>query len=177
MYYAMPGSTIIPYKGTYPTLGSRAFVAAGAHIIGDVIAEEDVSIWFNTVVRGDCNSIRIGARTNIQDGTVIHVTSKEFATEIGSDVTIGHNVILHGCKVGSGTLIGMGAILLDGVEIGEKCFVAAGSLVTPGKKFPPHSMIMGSPAKVARTLTEEDLAGLATSVPSYLEYKNNYFPQ
>src|SRR6478672_195471 len=135
--YLMPGSTLLPYKGKRPTLGQGVFVASGAHIIGDTEIGEQSSIWFNVVIRGDCNYIRIGKRTNIQDGTVIHVTNTYFPTFIGDDVTIGHGAVLHGCRIGNLCLIGMGATVMDNVTIPDRCFVAAGSLVPPGKTFNP----------------------------------------
>ena len=170
----MSDATVIPYKDVAPLLGERVFVASGVRLIGDLIAGDDVSFWFNTVVRADCNYIRIGARTNVQDGSCIHVTNRLFPTTIGANVTIGHNAVLHGCMIGDGTLIGMGAVVLDGVEIGEESIVAAGALVTPGKTFPPHAMIMGSPAKVTRLLSEEERAQLSVAVNHYLEYKSHY---
>ena len=175
MKYFMSGSTVIPYKGISPTLGDGTFVAAGSRLIGDLVTGSDVSFWFNVVVRADCNFIRIGDRTNIQDGSTIHVTNSLFSTTIGSNVTIGHNAVLHGCIIGDGTLIGMGAIVLDGAQIGKESIVAAGALVTPGKIFPPYSMIMGSPAKVVRLLSTEERSQLQASVIYYLEYKSNYY--
>src|SRR5690606_10210173 len=111
--YAMPGSVILPYRGTRPKLGHGVVLASGAHLIGDLIVGDEASFWFNTVVRADCNYIRIGQRTNVQDGTVIHVTNGDAPTEIGDDVTIGHNATIHGCTIKSGSLIGMGAVILD----------------------------------------------------------------
>ena len=174
--YAMPGSTVIPYKGQQPTLHTGVFLATGAHIIGDVTLAEDVSVWFNTVIRGDCHYVTVGARTNIQDGAVIHVTQGEAPTIIGSDVTIGHGAVIHGCTIKDMSLIGMGAIILDGAVIQEESLVAAGSLVPPGKTYPPRSLIKGSPAKVARSLTDQEVLELKESVAHYLDYKSNYVP-
>ncbi len=174
--YLMPGSTLLPYKGKLPTLGQGVFVASGAHIIGDTEIGENSSIWFNVVIRGDCNYIRSGKRTNIQDGTVIHVTNTYFPTFIGDDVTVGHGAVLHGCRIGNLCLIGMGATVMDDVTIPERCVVAAGSLVPPGKKYNPGTLIKGNPAREARPLTDKELADLERSVQYYLEYKRGYEP-
>lgn len=175
--YLMPGCNVLPYKGHMPKLGPGFFGAAGAQLIGDLEIGEDSSAWFNTVIRADCHYIRIGKRTNIQDGTVIHVTNSFAPTVIGDDVTIGHGTVIHGCTIHNGCLIGMGAILLDHAEVAENCFVAAGSLVTPGKKFSPGMMIKGSPAREVRPLTDEELKGMRQSVDYYLEYKSHYMPK
>lgn len=174
--YQMPGSAILPYKGKRPILGAGVFLASGVHIIGDTEIGEDSSIWFNTVVRGDCNYIRIGKRTNIQDNSVVHVTNSRYPTFIGDDVTIGHGVILHGCRIGNSCLIGMGAIVMDNVTIPDRCLVAAGSLVTPGKVFSPGMLIKGNPAREARPLTDQELFELERSVQYYLDYKRGYVP-
>lgn len=174
--YQMPGSAILPYKGQYPRIGAGVFVASGAQIIGDTEIGEDSSVWFNCVIRGDCNYIRIGKRTNVQDGTVIHVTNSLFPTFIGDDVTIGHSAILHGCRISNLCLIGMGAIVMDDVTIPERCLVAAGSLVPPGKSFNPGSLIRGNPAREVRPLTDKELSDLERSVRYYLEYKQGYIP-
>jgi len=137
----------LPPKGRY-------YVAPGAHVIGKVRLGEDSSVWFNAIVRGDTDLIDIGARANIQDGSILH-TDPGFPLVIGADATIGHNVILHGCIVGEGALIGMGATILNGAKIGKNCLVGANALVTEGKEFPDNSLIVGSPARVARTLDEK----------------------
>jgi carbonic anhydrase/acetyltransferase-like protein (isoleucine patch superfamily) len=160
-----------------PTLGQGVFVASGAHIIGDTEIGEESSIWFNTVIRGDCNYIRIGKRTNVQDGTVIHVTNSYFPTFIGDDVTIGHGAVLHGCRIGNLCLIGMGATVMDDVTIPDRCLVAAGSLVPPGKTFQAGTLIRGNPAREVRPLTEKELSDLERSMRYYLEYKQGYMPQ
>ena len=175
--YLMPGSSVLPYKGKTPKLANGVFAASGAHLIGDLEVGEDSSFWFNTVTRGDCYYIRIGARTNVQDGTVMHVTNGKHASIIGDDVTIGHGAVIHGCTIGNGCLIGMGAIIMDGANIGENCLVGAGALIPPGKTYPAGSLIKGSPAKAVRDLNEEELKFLKTSVDYYLEYKSNYVPQ
>lgn len=172
--YQMPGASIIPYNNKLPELGSGVFVASGAILIGDLKVGVDSSFWFNTVVRADCNYITIGAQTNVQDGSVIHVTRQLHPTIIGDRVSIGHNVTLHGCRIGNGCLIGTGAIVLDGTVIGENCFVAAGSLVTPHKTFEPNSMIMGSPARRTRPLTKKEQDILQQTPKNYLTYKSSY---
>ena len=132
----------------------RYFVAPGAHVIGKVRIGEDASVWFNAIVRGDTDLIDIGARANIQDGCILH-TDPGFALTIGADATIGHRVILHGCTIGEGALIGMGATILNGAKIGKNCLVGANALVTEGKEFPDNSLIVGAPAKAVRTLDEK----------------------
>ncbi|MCK4739210.1 MAG: gamma carbonic anhydrase family protein [Deltaproteobacteria bacterium] len=146
----------------------------GAIIIGDVEIGQDSSIWFNTVIRGDVNYIRIGERTNIQDNSVLHVTNNTHPLFVGSEVTIGHSVVLHGCSVKDRCLIGMGAIILDGAEIGEDSIVGAGALITENKKMPPRSLIIGSPARVKRELTEDEVARIAHSSENYIKYTAAY---
>ncbi len=174
--YQMPGSAILPYKGKSPRLDSGVFIASGAHIIGDTEIGEDSSVWFNVVIRGDCNYIRIGKRTNIQDNSTIHVTNSKYPTILGNDITVGHGVIMHGCTIQDKCLIGMGAIIMDNVTIPERSLVAAGSLVTPGKTFNPGMLIKGNPAREARPLTEQELFEIERSVTYYLEYKRGYVP-
>lgn len=165
---------IRPYKGISPQIAASAFIEQSANIIGDVQVGADSSVWFNCVLRGDVYYIRVGESTNIQDGTIIHVTSGRFPTIIGNRVTIGHGVILHGCTVKDRSLVGIGSIILDDVVVGEESFIAAGSLVTPGTVIPPRSMVMGSPAKVRREVTEEEIARIDRHWRNYIEYKNNY---
>jgi len=143
---------IFSYKELIPKIPDSVFVAPNAIVIGDVVIGIDSSIWFNTVVRGDLNQIRIGERTNIQDGSILHVTSDKCSLKIGSHVTVGHGAILHGCMVEIYCLIGMGARILDGARIGNYCLVAAGSLVREGDKIPNHSLVAGVPAIVKRSL-------------------------
>ena len=168
---------ITAYKGISPQIAASAFVAPGAHIIGDVHVGEHSSVWFNCVLRGDCYYIRIGENTNIQDGTVIHVTNGRFPTIIGARVTVGHSVVLHGCTVKDRSLIGIGSIVLDDVTVGEESFVAAGSLVTPGTVIPPRSMVMGAPAKVRREVTDEEVARIDQHWQHYVENKNQYLTE
>ena len=135
----------------------RYFVAPGAQVIGKVRIGEDASVWFNAIVRGDTDLIDIGTRANVQDGCVLH-TDPGFALTLGADVTIGHNVILHGCTIGDGALVGMGSTILNGAKIGKNCLVGANALVTEGKEFPDNSLIVGAPAKAVRTLDEKGAA-------------------
>jgi carbonic anhydrase/acetyltransferase-like protein (isoleucine patch superfamily) len=151
-----------------PRVAASAWVADSAQIMGNVELAEDASIWFGAVVRGDTEVIRIGDRSNIQDGSVLHADIGKPLT-IGNDVTVGHKVMLHGCTIGDGSLIGIGAVVLNGAKIGKGCIVGAGSLVTEGKEFPDGSMIIGSPAKVVRELTAEQQQGLVMSAVHYVE--------
>lgn len=171
----LPGATILSYGSQTPRLGRNVLVASGARLIGNLDIGDDSSIWFNTVVRGDVHFIRIGARTNIQDNTTVHVTQGQAPCVIGDDVTIGHNAIVHACTVEDRCLIGMGAIILDHAVIGAGSLVGAGALVTQGKVFPPRSLIMGSPAKVVRPLTDAEVAGLSQSAVHYIETAKSYF--
>ncbi len=148
---------IKPFQEKKPKIHETAFIAETAVIIGDVEIGEQSSVWFNSVLRGDVNYIRVGKRTNIQDGSIIHVSSKTHPTIIEDEVTLGHCVTLHGCYVETGCLIGIGAIILDGVRIGRNSLVAAGSLVTPNTQISPRSLVMGSPARVKRELTDEEI--------------------
>jgi len=165
---------IHPFNSIYPTIHKTAFIAADAHVIGDVEIGEDSSVWFGSVVRGDVNYIRIGAGTNIQDATVIHVSSKTHPTVLEDHITVGHRVTLHGCHIERGCLIGIGAILMDGVRVGRNSLVGAGSLLTPGTQVPPASLIIGSPARVKRLLTADELAYLDKSWRNYVELKEHY---
>ncbi len=146
---------IIEYEGKTPNIHSSVFIAPGAMIIGDVKIGEESSIWFNCVLRGDLEPIHIGCRTNMQDGTVVHM-DKDIPCLIGDDVTIGHGAILHSCAVGDEALIGMGAILLTGCKVGERAIVAAGTLVREGQEIPPGTIAMGVPAVVRREATESE---------------------
>lgn len=171
----MPNSHVISWQGHHPKLAGSVFVASGAVVIGQVSLAEDVNVWFNTVIRGDVNTIVVGARTNIQDNTTVHVTSKTGPTVIGSDVTIGHNAVIHACTIEDLCLIGMGSTILDGAVIGRGSFVAAGSVVTPGKIMPSGMMIMGSPARPVRELTEQEKKFLQTSARDYVQTARSYF--
>ena len=168
---------IKPYKGKYPKIHPSAFIAENAVIIGNVEIGEDCSIWYNVVIRGDVNYIRIGDRTNIQDGTVIHVTHDTHPTIIGKEVTVGHKVMLHGCTIEDRCLIGMSATVMDGVIVGKESIVGAGALVTPNKKIQPRTLWTGSPAKYKRDLTDKELKWLEESYKNYINYKNTYIEE
>ena len=165
------------FGNTNPKIHESAFIADTALVIGDVEIGEDASVWFGSVVRGDVNYIRIGARSNIQDMTVIHVSSKTHPTVLEDEITVGHRVTLHGCHVERRCLIGIGSILLDGVRVGAESLVAAGSLLTPGTQIPPRSLVIGAPAKVKRELSEDELAHLDRSWRNYVELKQDYKQQ
>ncbi len=172
---------IMEFKNLKPKIGKNVFIAKSADVIGDVEIGEDSSIWFGTVVRGDMHYIKIGKRTSIQDLSMVHITHYKKAdksdgspTIIGDDVTIGHKVMLHGCTIEDGCLIGMGAIILDDAVIGKESIVGAGSLVTKKKRFPPRSLILGNPAKVVRSLSDEEVKSLYYSSQNYVKLKNNY---
>jgi gamma-carbonic anhydrase len=165
---------LIPYQGHVPQLHPSVFVAEGAIIIGDVEIEEEGSVWFNTVIRGDVNFVRIGARTNIQDNSVLHVTNTTAPLNIGSDVTIGHGAVLHGCTIEECCLIGMGAIILDGAQIHRKSIVAAGALVLEGFDVPEGMLVAGMPAKIKRPLTAEEKHFLHQSAANYVRYSQKY---
>jgi carbonic anhydrase/acetyltransferase-like protein (isoleucine patch superfamily) len=165
---------IRPFRGARPQIHPTAFIEESAQIIGDVHIGEQSSVWFNAVVRGDVHYIRIGDRTNIQDGTVVHVTNGTHATILEDEVTVGHNATLHGCYIERGCLIGMGSIVMDGARIGAQSLVAAGALVSPGTIIPPRSLVMGVPARVKRSLTDEEVAGLNVYWQNYIEYTKAY---
>lgn len=156
------------FGGHAPRIHPSAFLMDDAVVVGDVEVGEDASLWFGTVVRGDVNSIRIGARTNVQDLTVVHVTSKTHPTVIGDDVTIGHRVVLHGCTIHDRCLVGIGAIVMDGAVVGPDAIVGAGALVPPGMVVPPGTLVVGSPAKPKRPLTPDEIAFLLTSARNYV---------
>lgn len=159
---------IYEVDGKVPSIAASAWLAPSADIIGDVAVGEQSSFWFHVVARGDVNSITIGARTNIQDGSILHVTRKTSPLMIGSDVTVGHSVTLHGCTLGDRILVGMGAVVLDDVVVGDDCIIAAHALLTKGKVFPSGSLIQGSPAKVMRPLTPEETQFLKQSALNYV---------
>lgn len=162
------------YGGKTPRLGARAFVADNAALIGDVELGDDSSVWFGTVLRGDINFIRVGARSNIQDNSVVHVEHGTGPVIIGDDVTVGHAAVVHGCTVGRGALIGIGAKVLSHAVIGEFALVAAGSVVQEGMEVPPRTLIAGVPARVKRELKPEELARMDRGWRVYVEYKNEY---
>jgi carbonic anhydrase/acetyltransferase-like protein (isoleucine patch superfamily) len=168
------GPDIRAYRGKRPQIAASAWVDPAAVIIGDVTIGEDASVWPGTIIRGDVHYIRIGARTNVQDGSVLHVMRDEWPLILGDEVTVGHSVTLHGCTIESLCLIGMGSIILNGARIGTGSIVAAGTLVTERTVIPPGSLVMGSPAKVKRALTPADRASIADYARRYVEYKNIY---
>jgi gamma-carbonic anhydrase len=156
-----------------PSIHPSAFIAPNAVLLGDVTIGKDASVWYNTVLRGDINRIVVGEGSNIQDGSVLHLTA-ERGCFVGSYVTVGHMAMLHACTIADECLIGMGAVVLDGAEIGERCIIGAGALVTQGKIIPPGSMVLGSPAKVVRSLTEEELSGLREWAGRYVRLIPHY---
>ncbi len=167
-------AVIKPYKGMFPKIHPSVYLSDNVYVIGDVEIGEDSSVWFGSVVRGDVNYIRIGKRTNIQDNSVVHVTHDTHPTIIGDNVTVGHRVILHGCVLGNNILVGMGAVIMDGVEIEDYVLVGAGALVTPNKKIPSGVLVAGVPAKVIRDLREEEIKLIEESAENYVRYKNEY---
>jgi carbonic anhydrase/acetyltransferase-like protein (isoleucine patch superfamily) len=165
---------ILPYKGVTPRIHPSAFIAEGAVIIGDVEIGADSAIWFNCVVRGDVNEIRIGERTNIQDGSIIHVTRGGHGTYIGSGITVGHHSVLHACTLKDNCFVGMSATLLDGSVVETNAMLAAGAVLTPGKTIPTGELWAGNPAKKLRDLRESDLAFFPVSAQGYVELAKDY---
>ena len=163
-----------PFRSIVPKVHPTAFIDESAQVIGDVEIGEESSVWMNVVIRGDVNVIRIGDRTNIQDGTIIHVMRGTHATRIGHEVTVGHAAILHGCRIHDRVLVGMGATLLNGAEIGEDSIVAAGTLVPEEKKFPARSLLMGRPAALKRELTDKEVASIRDYAERYVGYRKDY---
>ena len=170
----MSDPRIIPYRETVPQLGSGSFVADTARVIGDVRAGDACSFWYGTVVRGDVHPIRIGHRVNLQDMVMVHVTTGRYATTIEDEVTIGHRATLHGCTIKRRALIGMGAIILDGAVIGEEAMVAAGALVPPGMVVEPGTLVVGSPARPRRAITDAERSFLAHSAEHYANIAGHY---
>lgn len=166
-----------PYRGRLPVVHPTAYIDQAAQVIGDVEIGAESSVWMHAVLRGDVNTIRIGARSNVQDGTIVHVMHGTHPTVIGDDVTIGHGAIVHGCTLGHRILIGMGAILLNGVTVGEDAIVAAGTLLPEGTVVPPRSMVMGSPGKVRRLLSKAEIASILEYAQNYVRYRLDYMAQ
>ncbi len=170
----MTGPTILPFNGKYPKIHDSAFIAAGVVIVGDVEIGPEVSVWYNCVIRADANHIRIGARTNIQDGTIVHCDSPKtgrpdgYPTIIGEDVLIGHLAMVHGCILHPRAFVGLGAIVMDGCEIESDAMLAAGAMLTPGKRMPSGQLWQGRPAKYGRDLSEADITGMKTGVANYV---------
>lgn len=169
-----PNSTVTAYKGIIPKLPESVFLADGARVVGDVTFGENCSVWFNAVVRGDVHFVKIGENTNIQDGAVIHCTFQKYPTTIGKNVSIAHLAIVHGCTVEEGCLIGMRAVVMDGAVIGAESIIGAGSLVTQGTIIPARSLVIGSPAKVIRQVSDKEYDGVIATTLRYLEYAKGY---
>lgn len=161
---------ILPVKGILPSIGKDCFIAPNATIVGDVVLGEQCTVWFNAVIRGDVNSIRIGNKTNIQDGAVIHCTYLKAATTIGSNVSIGHNALVHGCTVADNVLIGMGSIVMDNAVVQEHCIVAAGAVVLENTICESGFIYAGVPAKKVKALSQEQIAGMAKTADNYVLY-------
>ena len=162
------------YLGVLPTITSNAFIEDTAVVVGDVVIGSESSVWFNSVIRGDVHYIRIGHRTNIQDLSLLHVTHDTHPLVIGDDVTVGHHVVLHGCTIGNRVLIGMGSIVMDGVVIENDCIIGASSLVTENTVIPSHSLALGSPARVKRSLMRKELTWIKESANNYVQYARLY---
>jgi carbonic anhydrase/acetyltransferase-like protein (isoleucine patch superfamily) len=167
-------TVIRTFQGIKPTIPDSCFIEDTAVVIGDVVLGEDCSVWFNAVIRGDVNHIRIGNRTNVQDLCMLHVTHDTHPLIIGSEVTIGHSVVLHGCTIKDRVLVGMGAIVMDGAVIGEDSVVGAGALVVEGTVVPPKSVILGSPGRVRRGVSDAELAWIKESAANYVKYARQY---
>lgn len=165
---------ILPYNGILPTIHESAWIAPGAVVIGDVVIGAHTNVWFGCVIRGDVNTIRIGSRTNIQDGTVIHVTRQTGPTVIGSNITIGHRALMHACTVEDDSFIGMGATLLDGSVVESNAYLAAGALLTPNKRVPAGQMWAGNPAKYFRDVNTQEQAFIAISAENYVQLSQQY---
>ncbi len=166
--------SIHKFQNQQPQLAPDVFLAAGAHVIGDVHIGQGSSIWFNTVVRGDGNFIRIGKKTNIQDLSLVHINSELYPTYIGDEVTVGHRSVIHACKIGDRCLIGMGAIIMDGAVVGDDCLIGAGSLVKEGMQIPAGSVAMGSPAVIKRALTQKEKDWIKKSAENYYQLAKKY---
>jgi len=164
-----------PYAGKSPVLGQRVYLAETAAVIGDVVLGDDVSVWYNSVIRGDCHFIRVGDRSNIQDNCVLHVTQGTHPTILEEEVTLGHAAVVHGATVRRGALIGIRATVMDGAEVGESAFVGAGALVTPRTQVPPRTLWLGSPARQVRELSAAEVEDLRHYHRNYLGYKEEYF--
>ena len=166
---------IRPFQGMVPRIGSRVFIPDSALILGDVSIGDDASIWFNCAIRGDVNWIRLGARTNIQDLCCLHVTNDKWPLLVEEEVSIAHNVMLHGCTIRKGALVGMSTTIMDGAEVGEGCLVAAGSLLKEGFVAPPHTLVAGWPAQVKGPLSEDQRQLVGSVWTRYVRYKEAYF--
>ncbi|MBP6217661.1 MAG: gamma carbonic anhydrase family protein [Oligoflexales bacterium] len=168
------GQVLLSYEGKSPQVHESVYLAPGVCLSGDIQIREDASFWFHAVARGDVNSIFVGAGSNIQDHSILHVSGGQSPTVIGDQVTIGHRVIVHSCRIDDLCIIGMGSILLDNAHIPRHSFVAAGSVVPPGKTYPPGHMIMGSPARAVRLLRPEEIEGIFKSAETYKKLARTY---
>lgn len=166
--------TILPFRGKSPEIHPTVYVAPTASVIGDVIVGPESSLWFGAVLRGDVFHIRVGARTNVQDNCVLHVTHDRSACIVGDDVTVGHAAVLHGCTVQDRVLVGMGAVVLDDADVGCDTIIGAGALVTMGAKIPPRSLVLGRPARVLRPLTDAEVASVAEAGRLYVGFAGEY---
>jgi len=165
---------ILPYQGKHPYVPKSCFIADNTVIIGDVELGESTSVWFGTVIRGDVHFIRIGSRTNIQDNSTVHVTSAVAPTVVGSEVTVGHNAVIHGCTIDDHCLIGMGAIIMDNAVIGSGSVIGAGALISPGTIIPPRSLCVGLPAKIVRNVSDDEFESILHSAKHYVDASRNY---
>lgn len=167
-------AVIRSFGGKRPQIGHRVFLAETCAVIGDVVIGDESSVWYGVVLRGDMYPIRVGARTNLQDGTIVHITGGQFATAIGDDCTVGHGAIVHGCTIEDHCLIGMGATILDGARIGRGSLVGAGALVTPGSDIPPSSLVLGAPARVVRPINPKEKEQIEYGAAHYVELALRY---
>ncbi len=165
---------VLPYRGVWPSVSETAFVAPGVSLIGDISVGEESSIWFGATLRGDVQPIRIGDRTSIQDGSVVHATDGWVPTFVGDDCVVGHGVILHGCTIGNRVLVGMGAIIMDDAKIGDDCVIGAGALITARTEIPAGSMVLGSPGKVRRPLSDTEKASILLGSAHYVRKTKEY---
>lgn len=165
---------LVPFRGRWPEVGARVFLTPGAYVTGDVELGDDVSFWFHTAARGDVNTIRIGAGTNIQDGTILHVTHERFPLVLGEGVVVGHSAMLHGCTIEDGALIGIGARVLDGAVVERGAQIGAGALVAPGHRIPAGHLALGVPARVVRPLREEEARQIPEIAARYAALKEDY---
>jgi len=165
----LPGAQIRSYEGTWPRIHASAWVAPGATVVGDVELGPEASVWYGCVLRGDVQHIRVGTRSNVQDLSVLHVTRDRFPTRVGDEVTIGHRAVVHGCVVGDGALIGIGAVVLDGARVGDGALVGAGAVVTPGARVPDRTLVLGAPARPVRTLDDDELREQRERTLQYVE--------
>jgi carbonic anhydrase/acetyltransferase-like protein (isoleucine patch superfamily) len=168
---------LLPFRSRTPDLADDVFVADSADVIGDVTIGRQGSVWFQSVLRGDVNWIRLGDRCNVQDGAVVHVTNGTSATWLGDDVTVGHCAIVHGCTIRDRVLVGMGAVVMDDADVGEDSLIGARALVTARTQIPPRSLVLGSPARVVRTLTDDEVAYVARLASHYVRYSRDFMAE